>query len=292
MMNYHFHDENSSDGARPLTEHCAEAQRAGFRAICTTNHVETLQADGSWAVEFDEAARRFERVLVDVEAARRDFPGLDIRFGAEFAFRPEWTVPLERLAATLPFDYVLGSLHDVDGIDVSGPHAAAFFANRPMEEAYGRYFDALGDLVAWGEFDAVAHFDLVKRYGHKPYGQHDATLLEHRIRPVLEAMGLRGVGMEVNTSGVMQLPRSPYPDGKILAWARESEVPFLTVGSDSHAPVHFGQGILAGLRLAAGAGWQSLTTFEGRRPAGSIPISEATSALLPAQQDSESGYDA
>jgi histidinol-phosphatase (PHP family) len=279
MMNYHFHDEHSSDGALPLAEHCASAGRAGFREICVTNHVETLREDGCWVVDFDEAARRFERVLDSVRKARADFPDLTIRFGAEFAFRPEWTGPLERLSASLPFDFLLGSLHDLDGVDVSGPYAAAFFDGRPVEESYGRYFDALADLVAWGAFDAVAHFDLVKRYGYKAYGAYDPADLEQRVRPVLDAMCEAGIGMEVNTSGAVQLPRSPYPNARILGWAREAGVPFLTIGSDSHAPEHFGQGILEGLRQAKQAGWTSLTSFDSRVPERLIPIDDAFRAL-------------
>lgn len=279
MMNYHFHDEHSSDAALPLADHCTAARRAGFRDICVTNHVETLQPDGSWTVEYDEAARRFERVLESVLKARESFPDLIIRFGAELAYRPEWTGPLERLSALLPFDFLLGSLHDLDGVDVSGPEAAAFFDGRRVEASYGRYFDALADLVSWGAFDAVAHFDLVKRYGHKAYGDYDAAGLEQRVRPVLEAMCRSGIGMEVNTSGAVQLPRSPYPGVRILTWAREAGVPFLTIGSDSHAPEHFGQGIPEGLRQAKNAGWTSLTCFEARTPARTIPIDEAAGAI-------------
>ncbi|MDT8437169.1 MAG: histidinol-phosphatase HisJ family protein [Gemmatimonadota bacterium] len=275
MMNYHFHDHASSDGARPLREHAAAAAAAGFREICVTNHVEALRPDGSWDVELDEALRRFEAELAAVEAARGEFPELRIRFGAEFAFRPAWTRPLERLAREMPFDFVLGSLHEVDGIDVSGPHADAFFAGRPARDTYGRYVEALGDLVAWGAFDAVAHFDLVKRYGHRTYGDVDPAEVEDRARPVLAAMARAGIGIETNTSGVVQLPRVPYPDTPVLAWAREEGVPFLTVGSDSHAPEHFGQGIGAGLDAARTAGWEALTTFAGRRPAGTIPLAAA-----------------
>lgn len=282
MMNYHFHDERSSDGARPLAEHAAAAAAAGFREICVTNHVEVLREDGAWEVDLDEALARFEAVLASVEAARAEVPGLAIRFGAELAFRPAWTGALERLAGALPFDFLLGSLHDVDGIDVSGPGAAAFFEDRPLGAAYGRYFDALGDLVAWGGFDAVAHFDLVKRYGHRGYGPYEPAALEDRVRPVLGAMARAGIGIEANTSGVVQLPRRPYPEREILAWAREEGVPFLTVGSDSHAPEHFGQGIPEGLAAAEEAGWPAVTAFSGRRPAGTIPLAEARAGLAAA----------
>ena len=272
MMNYHFHDEHSSDGARPLFEHCEAASRSGIREICVTNHVEALQEDGTWIVDFEEAVRRFERVHESVAEARGRFPELNVRFGAEFAFRPEWTESLDRLAELFPFDFILGSLHDVDGIDVSGPSANEFFRNRTLDAAYGRYFEALHELVEWGAFDAVAHFDLVKRYGHRAYGEFDPASLETSIRSVLSGMGRAGIGMEVNTSGCAQWPRAPYPDASILTWAREEGVPFLTIGSDSHAPEHFTQGIADGLARASGAGWDRLTVFEARRPAGTIPL--------------------
>lgn len=275
MMNYHFHDRFSSDGARPLVEHCESAVKAGFREICVTNHVEALQDDGSWTVDLDEALRRFGQVFEEVRSARERFPELQVGFGAELAFRPEWADPLQALVEALPFDFLLGSLHDVDGIDISGPHAAAFFEDRSARESYGRYFEALLDLVSWGAFDAVAHFDLVKRYGHRSYGAYDPVELEPRIRSVLSLMAKTGIGMEVNTSGAVQLPRTPYPDTRILAWAREEGVPFLTIGADSHAPEHFGQGIAAGVQQAQEAGWEAVTTFAGRRPVGSISIAEA-----------------
>ncbi|MCL7965309.1 MAG: histidinol-phosphatase HisJ family protein [marine benthic group bacterium] len=272
MINYHFHDEHSSDGARPLVEHCEAARRAGILEICVTNHVEALREDGSWVVDFEEAVRRFERVLESVVRARSRFPELTIRFGAEFAYRPEWTDPLDRLAESLPFDFILGSLHDVDGIDVSGPNASEFFRDRPLEAAYGRYFEALHELVEWGTFDAVAHFDLVKRYGHRAYGEFAPSSLEAPIRSVLAGMGRAGIGIEVNTSGCAQWPRAPYPDESILTWAREEGVPFLTLGSDSHAPEHFTQGITDGSAHASRAGWDRLTIFEARRPIGTIPL--------------------
>ncbi len=283
MMNYHFHDERSSDGRAPLLEHCTAAVAAGFRDICLTNHVETLQPDGTWAVDLEEALRRFESVCESVLAVRRQLPSLRLRFGAEFAFRPDWLASLETLAAELPFDFVLGSLHDVDGVDVSGPAAGTFYETRTREAAYARYFDALGELVAWGGCDVVAHFDLVKRFGHRSYGPYDASELEDRIRPVLNAMARKGLGIEVNTSGIVQAPRAPYPERELLDWALASGVPLLTVGSDSHAPAQFGQGIREGLAIARAAGWTTLTTFEGREPSRRLPIQDALAALEAAQ---------
>lgn len=267
LVNDHFHDDGSSDGVAPLAEHCRAAVERGVTSLCVTNHVEILGDDGGWRVDLREATDRFRREARGVEEARRAFPGLDLRLGAEFEFRPEWTDALERLADTVPLDFVLGSVHVVDGLNVSGgSEPERFFAGRACREAYLAYFETLDRMVRWGAFDVVAHFDLVKRFGHLRCGPYDPSDFEPTIRRTLRRMAAAGIGLEINTSGVSQPPGVPYPEPEILGWAREEGVPHLTLGSDSHAPDRVDQGLEAGLDLARRTGWTRLTRFGRRRP--------------------------
>lgn len=277
-VNYHFHDDASSDGRAPLAEHCDAAEAAGLTAVCVTNHVERMLPSGRWVVELEEAVERFSS---EREAAARedaDRPGLDVRLGAEFEYRPEWTDDLDALTERVPFDFVLGSVHVVQGLNVSGgPEVDDYFDGRSLEEAYGPYFDALGSMVAWGGFDAVAHFDLVKRYGHEHYGAYDPRQFEGRIRSVLEAMADAGIGIEVNASGLAQAPAAPYPSETVLAWAREEGVPFLTAGTDSHRPEDLAAGLDEAVGVARRAGWRELAVLADRRVVEERPL-EAGSA--------------
>ena len=85
-------------------------------------------------------------------------------------------------------------------------------------------------------------------------------------------MAARGIGIEVNTSGVDQAPGHPYPEVDILAWAREAGVPFLTVGTDSHSPDRFSQGLREGVEAVGRAGWSEIALFEARRPVEFRPL--------------------
>ncbi|MFW6193397.1 MAG: histidinol-phosphatase HisJ family protein, partial [Gemmatimonadota bacterium] len=202
-----------------------------------------------------------------VEEARRTFPDLDVRFGAEFEYRPEWAEPLERLAGAVPFDLVLGSVHVVDGLNVSGgSEPERYFEGRACRAAYRAYFESVERMVQWGGFDVVAHFDLVKRFGHLHCGPYDPSDFESTIRRILRRMATSGIGLEINTSGVVQPPGVPYPEGEILAWAREEGASHLTIGTDSHAPGRIDQGLAEGLALARRAGWRQVTRFERRQP--------------------------
>ena len=275
-VNCHAHDDASSDATGPLAEHARAARRAGLRHLCTTNHVEVLQEDGSWTVDREEAIPRFRAEVAAARELRDRDAGLEVRAGAEFEYRPGWTDELDALAGEVELDLVIGSVHVVDGLNVSGGEEPdRYFASRGPEEAYRRYFETVGEMVAWGGFDVVGHFDLVARYGHEHHGRYEPADHEATIRPVLAAMARRGIGIEVNSSGVAQAPGEPYPREEILAWAREEGVPFLTLGADSHTPRHVDRGLGEGAAAARRAGWDEVTVLAGRRPAATLPLAPA-----------------
>jgi histidinol-phosphatase (PHP family) len=275
VINFHFHDDRSSDGAAPLLEHCEAAVTAGVREICVTNHAEVMGPDGSWRADLDEMRSRFLSIHESVIEARERFLGLSIGLGIELEYRPEWTDTFDRLTDEVPFDFVLGSVHIVDGLNISGGrHRDRFFEGRSQDQAHDRYFRELDAMVEWGGFDVVSHFDLIARYGHLHYGPYDPTRYSDVIQPVLEKMASRGLGIEINTSGVFG-PGVPYPALDILVWAREAGVPALTLGTDSHRPDTFANGLVEGVLLARSAGWGELTLYEERNPAETVPLERA-----------------
>lgn len=272
-VNCHFHDAASADARRALEAHVHAGAGAGLDHLCVTNHVEVPGDGGRWELSLEEAIPRFRDQARAVRRLRgREGP--EVRLGAEFEFRPEWTGPLDELAEAVDFDFVIGSVHVVDGINVSGgDRLDAYFGPRDQREAYAAYFREIGRMVEWGGFDVVGHFDLVKRFGHPRYGPYRPEDFEEEIRPVLARMAEAGLGIEINTSGVVQPPAAPFPHPQILRWAREEGVPYLTIGSDSHAPEHLAQGLDEGYRLARATGWEELTVFRGRRP-GAAPLGD------------------
>lgn len=274
-INYHFHNRHSSDGRGTTEEVLRRALELGYEQICFTNHAETLGED-DWVLDLVEARTRFEEQQEELERLRPEYPDIKVLLGIEVEYRPEWVEPLEALVDSVPFDLVIGSVHVVDGQPISGGSGvAAYFEGRGREEAYGRYFEVLAEMVDWGGFDVVGHFDLVKRFGAKHYGHCDFRTLEREVRSVLDRMAETGIGMEVNTSGVVQPPAEPYPGPDILRMARDARVATLTIGTDSHVPRSFDQGWETGYELVREAGFTELTLFSHRQRR-SVPLDEAT----------------
>lgn len=264
-INYHVHNRYSSDGRGSTEEVCRRAEELGFDQVCFTNHAETLGTDGAWSLDLVEARTRFEELQQEIEGLRPAFPELRILLGIEVEYRPEWVEALDALVDSVDFDLVIGSVHYVDGYEISaGPSAGDYFKSRERTAAYGGYYGVLEEMVDWGGFDIVGHFDLVKRYGAKFYAGTELEPFLPQIRRILGKMVKKGLGLEVNTSGVVQAPAEPYPALEILRLAEESHVATVTIGTDSHVPRTFEQGWEVGELLLKRAGFSEITTFSHR----------------------------
>src|SRR5207253_2753121 len=81
---------------------------------------------------------------------------------------------LADLLAPYPWDYLLGSVHWLDGHAVD--QEPGIWAETTVEDAWRRYFGALGELAATGLVDVLSHPDLVKIFRHRP---EPAVAAEH-----------------------------------------------------------------------------------------------------------------
>jgi histidinol-phosphatase (PHP family) len=274
-INYHLHNQYSADGRGSTREVCDVALDLGFDEICLTNHVEVLDDDsGEWDVDLVEARQRFEQLQHEIERLQPEYPELRVLLGAEYEYRPEWVETLNALTESVDFDMIIGSVHIVGGHQISGGAVSRYFKEHDASEAYGRYFEAVDEMLDWGGFDVLGHLDMVKRFGTKYYGPFDAKPFESQVRGLLQKMADKGLGLEVNTSGVMQAPAEPYPNLDILRWAKEAHVATVTIGTDSHVPTSFEQGWEVGDLILRRAGFTEITLFS-HRIRKNVPIEEA-----------------
>jgi histidinol-phosphatase (PHP family) len=81
--------------------------------------------------------------------------------------------------------------------------------------------------------------------------------------PALAAMIESGTALEVNASGLRQLPRETYPSAAIVARYRELGGRHVTIGSDAHRTEWFAYGLRKAYCQAAGAGFEALAFRRG-----------------------------
>ena len=108
MIDYHLHVV--AHGDRPMTvenilAYLEVAKERGLRQMGITEHDRYLD-------EVDLAA---------FQEAREGFQDVGLRLGIEIDFVPGNEDEMDRVAAALPYDYVIGSVHRVDGEEVRPP---------------------------------------------------------------------------------------------------------------------------------------------------------------------------
>lgn len=187
---------------------------------------------------------------------------LSIQAGVEIGEPHRFPQETAELLRQYTWDYVLGSLHWVgEQVVFDNP-----YFERPPDQAYSFYFQEMHKMVAEGEFDILAHMDVVKRYGFDRYGAFDPALYESEIRLVLKTLADRGLALEVNTSTLRRPVGQTSPGITILGWFKQEGGRHVTLGSDAHHPEHVAFGLQHALDNVRAAGFTQLTGFEHREP--------------------------
>lgn len=257
MIDYHVHSIHSGDAPVSVREMCGRAAEIGITEIAFTEHLDFMPSDISFG------ALVFPKWMSDIQAARDEFAGrLTIRSGVEVDYQPQFHSKIEAFLSSYKVDYALVSAHYVDGIIMDDQER--FFAQRTEQEAYSGYFDVALAAVESRLFDTFAHFDLCKRYGVLHYGPFKPELYQDQIEKVLKAIIRQNMALEINTSGLRQAPKEPYPSLEILKMYSKLGGWVVTIGSDSHNTKQLGQGLHEGLALAKEAGITEIARFDGR----------------------------
>ena len=162
-----------------------------------------------------------------------------------------------------PHDYVIGSVHISARSPYKAGRVAGFVAGRPLADIVAPYFDEIVGAAQSGLFDTIGHLDFVKRYLVPHVMPADLAAAPELYEPPLVALVESGTSLEVNASGLRQLPRETYPSAAIVARYRELGGRHVTIGSDAHRTEWFSYGLGQAYRQASDAGFEALTFRRG-----------------------------
>ena len=217
-----------------MAEMCQAALKLGMDEIAITDHADFEPLDVCCGY-FDP-----EPYWAEIARCRQAFAGrLTIRAGIECGESHVYRRQVAAILAAGDYDLVLGSLHwagerpTFDG---------AFFNGLGLDQGLALYFDHLGRLAEEGDYDVLAHIDIIRRAAHRRFGPGRFALWTHedRVRDILRTVARRGKGIEVNTSFQRKGMGAPGPSAQVLRWFKEEGGEIVTLGSDGHAPAEVG----------------------------------------------------
>ena len=162
-----------------------------------------------------------------------DFP-VNIRFGLEICYFEEYEDLIRDLTENRGFDFLLGSIHFVDGFAFD--HKAEHWEGVDVDRVYERYFESSVSLADSGLFDGIGHPDAIKLFGHRP----SYPLTEHYER-LAGALAESGMYADQN-SGVFRRcsdTAQPGMDSELIRILKEHGVHIIT-SSDAHCPEDVG----------------------------------------------------
>jgi len=253
---YHVHTRFSIDSRSEMSAVCEEAVARGLREVAFTDHL-------NWGPGYPTDHLDLDQYAAEVDRCRALFDGrLRVQLGLEVGEPHVFAGRVAPLLRDRPFDIVLGSVHYVGG---SRPiFEEAYFA-RPTREACGAYFRDVAALAAEGDYDVLAHLDVIRRYAREFGRVYDGPApYADPIRAALRAVVERGKGIEVNTFALRSGHDEPFPSLEILRWYRELGGEVLALGSDAHVPEDVGSSFDGALEMLRGLGFTRLATFERR----------------------------
>ena len=187
-----------------------------------------------------------------LDAVRRaKAAGYPVSLGVEADFFPGGEEELGALLAQYELDYVIGSVHFVDGWGFDNPEAQELFENRDLVELYAKGFEYVKMAARSGLFDIIAHLDNLKVFNYRPDESQLLPLYEDVAKTLKEA----DVATEINTGLAYRYPvKEACPSPSFLQILNKHGVP-ITMSSDSHFPDDIGTLLDEAMDLLEEAGY-------------------------------------
>ena len=266
----HMHTWFSTDSEACPRNMADEAVRKGLKTICFTDHFD--KDDLEWG---EEGIFDVDAYFVEMQKLQEEYAGkLNIRIGIELGLRTYLKDYYEELTKKYPFDFVIGSVHNVPykkdaegNILYTDPAAEKLFTDRTDKEAYRLMMETTLENVRTSDcFQTLGHLDYVVRYGKSREKEYSYTDYADIIDEILKLLIEKGKGLEVNSAGLKYgLPFAhPHPD--VLKRYRELGGEIITIGADAHKPEHIAYDFAKAEEILKSCGFKYYTEFFEQKP--------------------------
>jgi len=267
LTDYHTHTFRCGHAVGVLSEYIECAIAKGIGEIGLTDHLwlyfeEPARRDPRWAMPEEQYAEHYAEMV----AMRDHYRGrINVRVSVEADYIEGAEEQLMAILGRFEFDYVLGSVHFMDGWLIDDPEQAHRYREERIAEIYRRYYRRLQKAISLGAFDLLAHFDLPKKFGFLP--EED---LSDIVGETLDMVREADLAIEVSTAGLRKPAGELYPNAWILGEMYRREIP-ISLSSDAHDPGDVGLDYDRAIAALRQAGYSELAVFEARRR-GLVPL--------------------
>ncbi|HED24230.1 MAG TPA: histidinol-phosphatase HisJ family protein [Firmicutes bacterium] len=258
MVDYHLHTSRCGHAAGLPEEYLFRAEALNLQEIGFSDHFPLGLLGFRPKAKVTMEPEELEDYFRDIERLKVQSGALKIKLGIEIDYFPEAEERISGILEEYAFDYVIGSIHFLDGWDFTHPVYAENYQNRDIDRLYAEYFALIERACRSRLFDIIGHIDAIKKFGYRP--DADLKPLWQKTARVLKETG---TCIELNTAGRDAPVGEFYPHRALLEACRAENVP-LTTGSDAHGPEQVGRYFPEAKLLLAEIGYRELAVFTNR----------------------------
>ncbi|ORY79938.1 histidinol phosphate phosphatase H [Protomyces lactucae-debilis] len=252
MHSHHSHSGQYCTHAAGQLEECiTEAERQGFSLFCLTEHIPRYELQDLYPGEtqtLDDLTDMFTRYHKHARALQARYKQekrpmqLLVGLETEYIRKPD-LARLDALRESFPVDFMVGSVHHVDGIPIDFDKATFLKAMEPFGQDisafYKRYFEHQLEVMQTFQPAVIGHFDVILLMA--PEGTdllaHEAVCRQMQ-RNIEYAVGY-GALFELNSAAFRKGWDCAYPSRAIIRLMQDAGARFC-LSDDSHGPKQIG----------------------------------------------------
>lgn len=228
----HTHHERCGHAEGPIERYIEAAIAKGLGVIGISDHSpyfadERDHPEPGIAMAKSEFPNYVEEVL---RLKERYADRIEVLLGVESDFYLEHAEVYRNVYKQYPFDYIIGSIHQVDGRSIFNRRRWDGLTEAQKVTVKERYYEQIAHSVRSRMFDILGHIDAMK--GYYPAFSEIRT---QAVDDTLKLIGEYDVAIEINTSGKTKDVGGWYPADEMLERAHHYGV-MVTFGSDAHVP--------------------------------------------------------
>lgn len=178
----------------------------------------------------------FPIYVAEILKLKEEYAGkIDVLLGIESDFFPEVAELYRAEYAKYPFDYIIGSIHQVNGVSIFNRKRWKKLNGAQKIADKEHYYELIQQSARSGMFQILGHIDAMKG-NYPPF----SALKTNAADKALRVIGEYKLAIEINTSGKTKDCGGWYPADDILERALFHGID-VTFGSDAHKPGRVGE---------------------------------------------------
>jgi histidinol-phosphatase (PHP family) len=269
LEDLHIHTKFSKDSKEEPEKYIVLAIERGIKYLGFSEHIDLDPTDKDYGYyKYEDAFSSYNFLKNKYE------DNLKLFFSTEVTYQNGLEKSIEVSLSGKPYDYIIGSIHRLEGITFSGAHGMPFFKGKDENHSYNMYFDELYSMISTDFFQVVGHFDIIKRHGISIYGGFRAEKYRGKIEKILDKIIKKGMVIEINSSGFRFGLGEQYPSNDIIEMYRNLGGKEITLGSDAHNVSNFGAYLESAIKNALSIFNFDVVTFKNKKKITVAKLSE------------------